>query len=84
MTEEDIMTERERDESDLVFLKAADIILSRRLRKKAEDKGMTSLQFGQLTDKDKSDALLIRLLRDYISDMELRINSDDYGKEDAE
>ena len=64
------MTKKEREHTDLTFLKAAEIILSRR--------------FGESSEHDRGDALLIDLLRNYISSLDKRLKEGNYGKEDAE
>ena len=70
-------TKREQDERDLLFLKSAGEVLSRRFTDKGIPDGMSHHEVCQ----HKLDALLLRLLRGYISDIEFLLKSKDYGKE---
>lgn len=71
-------TKREQDERDLLFLKSAEKVLSRRFAEKDIPDGLSHNEVYQ----HKFDALLLRLLRGYISDIEFLLKTKDYGKEE--
>lgn len=71
-------TKREQDERDLLFLKSAEKVLSRRFAEKDIPDGLSHNEVYQ----HKFDALLLRLLRGYISDIEFLLQTKDYGKEE--
>lgn len=71
-------TKREQDERDLLFLKSAEQVLSRRFAEKGIPDGMSHNE----VNLHKFDALLIRLLRGYISNIEFLLKSKDYGNKE--
>lgn len=71
-------TKREQDERDLLFLKSAEEVLSRRFAEKDIHDGLSHNEVYQ----HKFNALLPRLLRGYISDIEFLLKSKNYGKEE--